>query len=278
MYRSKLANIFGQRLSEPGVPLSQNSAAGGFMQTQNGATHMSPRGAVGGLTLRPSAPVSPRSAVQRPTPRGGYSSLGSPRSPRALGAANAAARASTSQSSRADHAKREAEIRALVGQAHERIAGQQQRDKMKKLMQSIANDKEEVPVSDLLLSAELANVPLSEVQKGTRPCLTIMHGTDPVLGCHRLRGGLQLRAPTLHDQLNDRPLTHASCVAPLAELFFKTPYANRFASTWEPNTPRSNYGLECAPRSVKWRAFGEALPASLTSLLPALAQVPARPP
>ena len=42
-------------------------------------------------------------------------------------------------------------------------------------------------------------------------------------------------------------------------LLFQTPYANRYASTWDQETPRSAYGLECSPRSVKWRAFEAAL-------------------
>ena len=42
-------------------------------------------------------------------------------------------------------------------------------------------------------------------------------------------------------------------------LLFHTPYANRYASTWNQESPRSAYGLECSPRSVKWRAFEAAL-------------------
>jgi len=42
-------------------------------------------------------------------------------------------------------------------------------------------------------------------------------------------------------------------------LLFQTPYANRYASTWDQESPRSAYGLECSPRSVKWRAFEAAL-------------------
>ena len=79
---------------------------------------------------------------------------------------------------------------------------------MKRLMRAIANGKDEVPVSDLLLTAELANVPLTAAQQ---------------------------------------------------QLLFKTPYANKYASTWDTNEPRSVYGLECSPRSVKWRAFDAAL-------------------
>jgi len=104
--------------------------------------------------------------------------------------------------------QREAEIREMIGAAQERIAHRQQQEKMKKLMQSIANEKEEVPITDLLLTAELANVPLTDQQR---------------------------------------------------ELFFRTPYAQKFAATYETASPRTHYGLECAPRSVKWRAFDEAL-------------------
>ena len=37
------------------------------------------------------------------------------------------------------------------------------------------------------------------------------------------------------------------------ELYFRTPYAQKFAATYETASPRSAYGLECAPRSVKVR-------------------------
>jgi len=100
------------------------------------------------------------------------------------------------------------ELQSLAADAQQRIAINQQRDKMRRLMQSIANGKEEVPVADLLLAAELANVSMTEEQK---------------------------------------------------KLYFTTPYANKFASTWEPNTPRTDYGLECSPRAVKWRQFDAAL-------------------
>lgn len=81
-------------------------------------------------------------------------------------------------------------------------------DKMKRLMQSIANEKDEVPIAQLLLTAQLANLPLTAAQQ---------------------------------------------------KLYFNTPYANRYAATYEVDSPRSSYGLECAPRSVKWRAFDEAV-------------------
>jgi Ca2+-binding EF-hand superfamily protein len=224
-YRSKLANIFGTRLIEAGTPLQPGS--NGFMHTANGATMMTPRGAVAGLHLRPGAPpagsTSPRGQSYRGghtvgSPRGGYSTLSganvSPRSPRDAAAISSARRMRPAtagmrhSSPRAEHMKRESEIRDLIGQAQERIAYNQQREKMKRLMQSIANDKEEVPIQDLLLTAELANIPMSEAQR---------------------------------------------------DLFFRTPYADRYAATFETASPRSTYGLECAPRSVKWRAFDEAL-------------------
>jgi len=104
--------------------------------------------------------------------------------------------------------RREEEMRAMQSHAQGRIELAQQRDQMKKLMRSVANEREEVPISDLLLTAELANVPLTDDQK---------------------------------------------------KLFFTTPYANKYASTWEPNSARSSFGLECTPRSVKWRAFDDAL-------------------
>ena len=34
---------------------------------------------------------------------------------------------------------------------------------------------------------------------------------------------------------------------------------DRYGATWDPTSTRSAYGLECAPRSVKWRAFNDAL-------------------
>ena len=225
-YRSKLANIFGTRLVEAGTPLQGGN---GFMHTANGATMMTPRGAVAGLNLRPGAPPpssSPRG--QRPpsvhtvvSPRGGYSTLGgvdvTPRSPRdaagiagarRMRPATAAYGRSPRSSPRAEHEQREAEIRAMIAHAQERIAYNQQREKMKRLMQSVANEKEEVTIPDLLLTAEMANIPLNDAQR---------------------------------------------------ELFFRTPYADRYSATYETSSPRTKYGLECAPRSVKWRAFDEAL-------------------
>jgi len=113
-----------------------------------------------------------------------------------------------SAAARSAQLRREAEMRALSEQSQNRITRNQQREQMKKLMRSVANEREELPISDLLLTAELANVPLSDAQK---------------------------------------------------QLLFTTPYANAYASTWEPNSPRSQYGLECTPRSVKWRQFHAAL-------------------
>jgi len=206
-YRSKLASVFGTRLAEPGLPLAMGES--GFLSTSNGMTSMTPRGTIPGTALRtgPAPPMSPRALSARPSPRGlphgGYASLGAvdvqPRSPRA---------ATASSTPRDARLKREGDIRAIVTGAQERMLLNNQRHKMKKLLQHIANDKEEVPVSDLLLTAELANVPLTDEQK---------------------------------------------------QLFFTTPLATRYAATYEATTPRSQYGLECSPRSVKWRAFNEAL-------------------
>lgn len=103
---------------------------------------------------------------------------------------------------------RDTGISELVAEAQQRIQTSQQRDKMKRLMQAVANNREEVRVSDLLLSAEIAKKPLTAGER---------------------------------------------------EVFFKTPYANRYASTWETNSARSQYGLECAPSTVKWRAFDNAV-------------------
>lgn len=105
---------------------------------------------------------------------------------------------------------REMEMRQMATEAQQRISMAQQREKMKLLLRSVANEKHEVPVADALLAAQLAKVPLSEAQQ---------------------------------------------------QFLFNTPYANKYASTWEANSPRSAYGLECAPRSVKWRAFNDALKA-----------------
>ena len=200
-------------------------------------------GAIAGMALSPRSMASPRGATPRApgtpvagaSPRGAYANLDGtdvyPRSPRAAAAAIAAARqqriseasaaaaaglgfsprsfqSSGMNSSRAQHMQREAEIRAMVNQAQNRMQSTQQRDKLRKMMQSISDEKEEVPVSDLILTAELANIPLSEQQR---------------------------------------------------ELFFKTPYAQRYSAAYDTNSHRSNYGLECTPRSVKWRAFDEAL-------------------
>lgn len=84
-----------------------------------------------------------------------------------------------------------------------------QKQKMKKLLQHIADGNDEVSVDNVLMSAELAKVDL---------------------------GG---------------ELTQ--------ELLFKTPYAEKYGATWNPDSRRTRYGLECQPRSVKWRAFDEAL-------------------
>lgn len=190
MYRSKLANIFGTRLAEPGELLQGQDT--GFLESSNGATHMTPRGAVRGMdpyeTRSPRAGASPRAHL------GGFSTVGpgpalhSPRSPRLTPA----------QMNRA----------MQMAQAQQRLQHSHQQDKMKRIMQSISNKNEEVPISDLLLTAELARVPLTADQK---------------------------------------------------QLYFTTPYANRYASTWDTGSPRSSYGLECAPKSVKWRAFNDAL-------------------
>jgi Ca2+-binding EF-hand superfamily protein len=110
--------------------------------------------------------------------------------------------------SRAEHLQREDTIRSLVAGAQERMHHTANREKMKQLMQSIANEKDEVPIEQVMLTAELASVPITAAQR---------------------------------------------------ELFFKTPYANRFTSTWDTTSPRNMYGLECPPRSVKWRQFNEAL-------------------
>lgn len=224
VYRSKLANIFGARVTEPGQPLGPGSS--GFLATENGSTLMTPRSAVAGMQLatqpspnsprfeRPMSSRAPTRQAAATTPRGGYSSLGAVsvhlRSPRAAATAAAAARAGSvpSAAARSAQLRREAEMRALSEQSQNRITRNQQREQMKQLMRSVANEREEVPISDLLLTAELANVPLSDAQK---------------------------------------------------QLLFTTPYANAYASTWEPNSPRSQYGLECTPRSVKWRQFHAAL-------------------
>jgi Ca2+-binding EF-hand superfamily protein len=95
----------------------------------------------------------------------------------------------------------------MVQEAQERIQSVHQRDKMKRLMSAIANQKQEVNLDDLLLTAKLANVPITEAQR---------------------------------------------------RLYFSTPLAERYAGTWEPQSERTKYGLECSPRSVKWRQFDEA--------------------
>jgi len=73
---------------------------------------------------------------------------------------------------------------------------------------------------------------------------------------------------TLADSKDELPVPELMEAAKLAgvplhqehqTLLFQTPYANRYASTWDQESPRSAYGLECSPRSVKWRAFEAAL-------------------
>ena len=189
MYRSKLANIFGTRMVEAGQPLQ--SAAAGFLMSQNGQTMMTPRGAVAGVPLQysPRAPNAPRPMSARP-PTGGYSTLGSAnvRPQRPMSARDAAS----------------ARAAARTGSASPR----EQLDKMKRLMQAAANQKEEVAVDTLQLCAQLANVPISDLQK---------------------------------------------------ELYFNTPYANKYAATWNVHSQRNDYGLECQPASIKWRAFDATL-------------------
>ena len=99
-------------------------------------------------------------------------------------------------------------MRQIVHKAQERIIYNQQKGKMKKLMQHMANGRDEVTIDDLMMTAELANVPLSDQKQ---------------------------------------------------ELLFKTPYANQYGATWNPDSRRTTYGLECQPRSVKWRQFDAAL-------------------
>ena len=108
----------------------------------------------------------------------------------------------------AAHAQRQHEMRALVASAQERMAATARREKMKKLMQSAANERGEVPVDDVLLTAELANVALDPQQK---------------------------------------------------ELIFRTPYAQRYATTYDVTSERTVYGLESTPRSVNWRQFDAAM-------------------
>jgi len=203
-HKSKLANIFGAHFPQQDTtPLGA-----GFIATGNGSTLMTPRAAVPGLAIslgsyrhahanvnvpQPPPHLAPYSASPRASPRSGYSSNG---------AVNMAL------SPRGFFSQQDKGKTAAIALSQHRIDVRARHEKMRHLMQHISNRKDEVPVSDLLLSAELAEVPLREDQK---------------------------------------------------ELFFKTPVASRFASTWEPNTPRSSYGLECIPRSVKWRAFDQAL-------------------
>jgi hypothetical protein len=282
VYRSKLANIFGARVTEPGQPLGPGSS--GFLATENGSTLMTPRSAVAGMQLatqpspnsprfeRPMSSRAPTRQAAATTPRGGYSSLGAVsvhlRSPRAAATAAAAARAGSvpSAAARSAQLRREAEMRALSEQSQNRITRNQQREQMKKLMRSVANEREEVPISDLLLTAELANVPLSDAQKQllfTTPC-----------ACHCARMPRTMdHAQATHRRLRLAQSTHLAppCRPQLWRLRASAdgggaivsraamPDANAYASTWEPNSPRSQYGLECTPRSVKWRQFHAAL-------------------
>jgi len=67
--------------------------------------------------------------------------------------------------------------------------------------------------------------------------------------------------------LNEALVTADLARVPLDEaqqtLLFTSPMANRYASTWDPNSPRSKYGLECSPRSIKSRAFHNSLDYSM---------------
>ena len=179
---------------------------------------------------QPPAPPPPLAARRsaRPSPRGGPPTTALPASPRAAAAAKAAMRGSShslmssgmmggggaqqqqqqQQMMAAAHAQRQHEMRALVASAQERMAATARREKMKKLMQSAANERGEVPVDDVLLTAELANVALDPQQK---------------------------------------------------ELIFRTPYAQRYATTYDVTSERTVYGLESTPRSVNWRQFDAAM-------------------
>lgn len=186
--RSKLANIFGR----PPTAVGPNQQLdGGFMTSANGKTMLTPRACIPGTVLRPGArPMSPRE-VATAAAEMRYSSPRSPRSQRYS-------------------SPREDQIAQRMAESQARIAYNHQRDKMKLLMRSISNSKGEVPVAEMEMAAELANVPFRKDQQ---------------------------------------------------TLLLQTPYANGFASTWDvtAGSPRSMYGLECNPKSVKWRALDAAL-------------------